>query len=65
MDKILETNFRFYVKQRTMGKFQDQVLRNFLLVLTKFSFREKNWAPNYNFMHSMQICFKFSHSLKS
>ena len=48
--KIYETNFSISVKQRTMGKVQFQFLNSFLLVLTKFSFWEKEWALGYNSM---------------
>ena len=36
MDKILEKNSSFLVKERTAGKVQFLFLRIFLLVLTKF-----------------------------
>ena len=48
--KIYETNFSVSVKQRTTGKVQFQFLNSFLLVLTKFSFWEKDWALSYNSM---------------
>ena len=50
--KIFETNFIFYVKQCTAGKVQFLCFSNFFGVLTKFTFREGNWALAYNFMTS-------------
>ena len=47
--KILETNSSFYVKQRTTGKVQF-FFSSLLLILTKFSFCEEDWAPGYNSM---------------
>ena len=44
MDKIFETNPSFDVKQRTMGKVQFLFFKSHLLVLTTFSFWEKDWA---------------------
>ena len=46
--KIYETNFSVSVKERTTGKVQFQSLNSFLLVLTKFSFWEEDWALGYN-----------------
>ena len=46
--KIFETNSSFHVKQRTTGKVQSLFLSSFLLVLTKFSFWEEEWALGYN-----------------
>ena len=40
--KIFETNYGFHVKECTTGKVQFLFFRKFLLVLTKFSFREGN-----------------------
>ena len=48
--KIYEANFNVSVKQRTTGKVQFQFLNSFLLVLTKFSFWEEDWALGYNSM---------------
>ena len=48
--KIFETNSRFHVKQRTTGKVQFVFFSSFLLVLTKFSFWEEDWALGYNSM---------------
>ena len=42
--KLFETNSSFHVKYRTTGMF--------LLVLTKFSFWQEDWALGY---HSMKI----------
>ena len=42
--KIFKSNFSFLMKQRTMGKVQFLFFRNFPLALTKFLFREKDWA---------------------
>ena len=47
--KIFETNSSFHVKQRTTGKLQ-LLFSSFLLVLTKFSFWEEDWALGYNSM---------------
>ena len=46
--KILETNSSFCVKQGTTGKVQFLFFSSFLLILTKFSFWEKNLALGYN-----------------
>ena len=48
--KIFQANSSFHVKQRTTGKVQLLFFRSFLLVLTKFSFWEEDWALGY---HSM------------
>ena len=48
--KIFETNSSFHVKQRTTGKVQFLFFSRFLLVLTKFSFWEEDWALGYNSM---------------
>ena len=48
--KIFETNSSFHVKQRTTGKVQFLFFSSFLLVLTKFSFWEEDWALDYNSM---------------
>ena len=40
MGKIFEKHFRFHVKHRTTGNVLYLVFSNFLLVLTKYSFRE-------------------------
>ena len=40
----------FHVKYWTTGKFQFQFFGSLLLVLTKFLFREKDWALGYNSM---------------
>ena len=50
MEKIFETNFRFHLKQRTMGEVKHLVFSNFPLVSTKFSFMEEDWAQRYSFM---------------
>ena len=53
-DKIFETNFSFYVKyvfMRTTGKVQFLFLRRFVLVLTKFSVQEEDWALGNNSMN--------------
>ena len=44
--KIFETNSSFHVKQRTTAKIQFLSFGRFLLVLTKFSFREKALGNN-------------------
>ena len=44
MGKIFEKNFRFHLKYRTAGKIQYLVFSNFLLVFTKYSFWEEDWA---------------------
>ena len=43
--KIFETNYVFHVKELTTGKLQFLFFKIFLLVLTKFSFREEDLAP--------------------
>ena len=48
--KIYETNVTVSVKYCTKVKVQFQFLNSFLLVLTKFSFWEENWALGYNSM---------------
>ena len=50
MSKIFETSASFLVKQGTTGKVQFLFSRSFLLVPTKFSFWEQDWALAYNFM---------------
>ena len=50
IDKILETNSSFYVKQRTTGKVQIRFFSRFLLTLTKFSFWQEDWARCNNCM---------------
>ena len=47
--KILETNSSFYVKQRTK-KSSISFFSRFLIILTKFSFWEEDWALGYNSM---------------
>ena len=42
--KILEANSCFHVKQTTTGNVYFLFFRRFLLVLTKCSFRKKDWA---------------------
>ena len=49
-DKIFENNCTFHVKQRTTEKVQFLFSGSFLLVLTKFSFWEKDWALHYTSM---------------
>ena len=48
--KIFETNSSFHVKQRITGKVQFLFFSSFLLVLTKSSFWEEDWALGYNSM---------------
>ena len=48
--KIFEENSSFHVKQRTMGKAQFLFSSSFLVVLTKFSFWEEDWALGYSSM---------------
>ena len=50
--KIFETNSSFHVKQYTMRKVLFLFLMSFLLVLTKCSFWQEDWAPGY---HSMKF----------
>ena len=50
INKILEANSSLYVKQRTTGKVQFLFFSNFLLILTKCSFWEEDWALGYNSM---------------
>ena len=49
-DKIFEKNSSFHVKQRTTGKVRFLFSRSLLLVLTKFSFSEEDWARGYTSM---------------
>ena len=49
-DKIFEKNSSFHVKLRTMGKVQFLFSRSLLLVLTKLSFYEEDWALGYTSM---------------
>ena len=51
MDKIIETIFRFHVKQRSTGKVHLLFSIRFLLALTKFSLLEEEWALVYNSMN--------------
>ena len=46
-DKIFEKNSGFHVKLITMGKAQFPFWSSLLLVLTKFCFREEDWALGY------------------
>ena len=48
LHKIFEKNSSFHVKLRTTGKVQFLFLKRLLLVLTKFSFREEDWALGNN-----------------
>ena len=48
--RIIETNSSFHVKQGTSGKAQFLFFSSFLLALTQFSFRGKDWALGYNFI---------------
>ena len=48
--KIFETKSSFHVKQRTTEKVQFLFFKGFLLVSTKLSFWQENWALGY---HSM------------
>ena len=48
IQKIFETNSSFHMKQRTTGKVHFLFLSSFLLVLTKFSFWEEDWALGHN-----------------
>ena len=50
IDRIFETKSTCHVKQRTTGKFKFPFFTSFLLVLTKFSFWEEDWALGYNSM---------------
>ena len=51
--RIFKTNSSFHVKQGTTGKVQFLFFSSFLIVLTKFSFWEEDWALGYN---SMELC---------
>ena len=48
--KISETNSSFHMKQCTTGKVHFLFFSSFLLVLTKVSFWEEDWALGYNSM---------------
>ena len=48
--KMFETKSSFHVKQYTMGKVEFLIFSSFLLVLTKFSFWEEDWALGYTSM---------------
>ena len=48
--KTFEINSGFHVKERTAGKVQFLFFKNFLLVLTKFSFRDEDLALGNNSM---------------
>ena len=48
--KIFETKSSFHVKQRSTRKVQFLFFSSFLLVLTKYSFWEEDWALGYNSM---------------
>ena len=50
MDKTFEKNSSFNVKQHTPGKVQSLFLTSLSIVLTKFTFWEKDWALGYNSM---------------
>ena len=63
--KIYETNFIVSVKQHTTGKVKFQFLISFLLVLTKFSFWEEDWALGYNSMTICDIFLIFPNFLRS
>ena len=51
--RIFETNSSFHVKQGTTGKVQFLFFSSSLLVLTKFSIWEEDWALGFN---SMELC---------
>ena len=56
--KISETNSKFHVKKRATGKVSFLFCKNFLLVLTKLSFWQEDWALGYhsiNFRHFPNI----------
>ena len=50
MDKIFEKSSGFHIKWCITGKVQYLFSRSLLLVLTKFSFREEDWALDYTSM---------------
>ena len=50
--KIFETKSSFHMKQCTTEKVQFLFFKSFLLVSTKFSFWQENWALGY---HSMKF----------
>ena len=45
--KILETNSSFHMKWHITGKVKFLFFESFLLVLTKLSFRQGDWALGY------------------
>ena len=56
--KIFETNSSFHVKKRTTGKVPVLFFRKFLLILTKFLFREEDWAlGNYSIKFDIFLMF--------
>ena len=46
---------KFHGKYYSVGKVQDLVFSNFLLVLTIFSFWEEGWTLDYNFMNVLDF----------
>ena len=50
IEKMFEENLRFHVKYCSRGKVEYLDFSNFLLVLTIFSFWEKDWTLDYNSM---------------
>ena len=46
-DKIFEKNSSFHVKEGTTGKVHFLFARSLLLVLTKFTVWEEDWALGY------------------
>ena len=54
--KIFETNSSFHVKQRTTGKVYFLFFKRFLLVSTKFSFWQADWAVGYHSMIQIDSC---------
>ena len=50
IDKILEANSRFHVKELTTGKVQFLFFRRFLQLLAIFSFRDYGRALGFNYM---------------
>ena len=63
MDKIFDTNCSFHVKKSNTGKVEFLFFSNFLLVLTKCSFCERDWALGYNFMN-VEIFFTFPNLIR-
>ena len=57
--RIFQSNSSFHMKWYTTGKVYSRFFKRFLLVLTKFSFWQGDWALGYHsmrFLHFPDLC---------